>query len=366
MNKNMQKLIKSAKSVPDTRRQWGHILHKLSDILVISFCAIICGAQTYRDIELFGKAKELWLSNYLSLPNGIPNADTFERIFEMLDPKIVAEKMRWLLQTDEVSGRIIAFDGKTMCGSANDNHRAFHILSAFLTDAQIVIGEVICDEKSNEITAIPELMDSIQMKNAIITIDAMGTQTKIAEKIIENNADYCLALKGNQSSLQDDVRLYFETETAQITKKVMEKGHGRIEKREYFLETQIEWLYGCERWAGLKAIGGVKSTVTIKGEKSVETRYFITSLNNIDEFARAVRAHWGIENGLHWHLDVTFGEDSSRIRNKNAAGVWNILRKLALEHIKRVQFGGASLKNLRKLAGWDSTFLERILFAPEK
>lgn len=144
------------------------------------------------------------------------------------------------------------------------------------------------------------------------------------------------------------------------------KGHGRIEKREYFLETQIEWLYGRERWAGLKAIGGVKSTVTIKEEKSVETRYFITSLNNIDDFARAVRAHWGIENGLHWHLDVTFGEDSSRIRNKNATGVWNVLRKLVLEHIKRVQSGGKSLKSLRKLAGWDSAFLERILFAPEK
>lgn len=358
----MKKLIKSAESVPDTRRQWGNLLHKLSDILVISFCAVICGAQTYRDIELFGKAKELWLSNYLSLKNGIPNADTFERIFEMLDSKILAQKMRWLLQSDEVSGKIIAFDGKTARSSKNDEHRAFHTLSAFLTDSQMVIGEMMVDEKSNEITAIPELLDVINVENAIITIDAMGAQTKIAEKIIAKKAHYCLSLKGNQSTLHDDVHLYFETETVANTKTTLEKGHGRIEKREYFLETEIDWLYGRERFPGLMAIGAVKSTVTIKNKTTEDTRYFITSLNKIDEFAHAVRSHWGIENQLHWHLDTTFGEDSSRVRNKNAVGVWNVFRKLALEYLKRVQSGKASLKNLRKLAGWDSSFLERVLF----
>lgn len=277
MNTNVEKLVKSAKTVPDPRRQWGHLLHQLSDILVISFCAIICGAQTYHDIELFGQAKELWLSNYLSLPNGIPNADTFERIFEMLDSKIVAKRMRWLLQSQEVAGKIIAFDGKTARGSAKGDRRAFHTLSAFLVE--------------------------------------------------------------------------------------IEKGHGRIEKREYVLETQIDWLYGRERWAGIKAIGAVKSTVTAKGKTTSETRYFITSLTSIDDFSRAVRAHWGIENCLHWHLDVTFGEDSSRIRNKNAIAVWNVLRKLALEHLKTVPCGNASIKSRRKLAGWDDSFLERVLFA---
>lgn len=363
MNKNMKKLVRSAESVPDMRRSWGHLLHKLSDILVIAFCAIICGAQTYRDLEIFGNAKKVWLSNYLSLPNGIPNADTFERIFEMLDSAVVANKMRWLLQSDEIVGKIIAFDGKTMRGSKHEEGRGLHILSAFLTDAQIVMGEITCEEKSNEITAIPELLDMINVEKSIVTIDAMGTQTKVAEKIIAQKADYCLALKGNQGNLHEDVKLYFETETVKSTTISCEKGHGRTERREYYLETGIDWLYGRERWEGLRAIGAVKSTVDIKGKTTTETRYFLTSLTNIGDFSRAVRAHWGIENRLHWHLDVTFGEDSSRIRNKNAAGMWNVLRKLALEHLKKQAFGGTSLKSLRKLAGWDSTFLERVVFA---
>jgi predicted transposase YbfD/YdcC len=365
MNKNMKKLIKSAESVPDYRRQWGHLLHRLSDILVIAFCAIICGAQTYHDLELFGHAKSEWLSLYLSLKNGIPNADTFERIFEMLDPNTVAKHMRWALKDAEVAGKIIAFDGKTMRASGNENHRAFHVLSAFLTDDQIVLGEITCDEKSNEITAVPELLDEINVEKSIVTTDAMGTQTAIAEKIIEKKADYCLALKGNQSSIHDDVRLYFETETVKNVKKTLEKGHGRIERREYRLETEIDWLYDRERWAGLRAIGAVKSTVEIKGNTTTETRFFLTSLTDINDFSRAVRAHWGIENCLHWHLDVTFGEDSSRIRNKNAAGVWNVLRKIASEHLKRQNIKGASLKNLRKLAGWDSSVLEKVVFETE-
>ena len=364
MNNNIKKLIKSAESVPDFRRPWGHLLHKLSDILVISFCAIICGAQTYSDLEVFGKAKKVWLSNYLDLPNGIPNADTFERVFEMIDPNIVSKKLRWVLQSDEIAGKIIAFDGKTMRGSKSEDNCGVHILSAFLTDDQIVLGEITCDEKSNEITAIPELVDIINVEKSIITIDAMGAQTKIAEKIIAKKADYCLALKGNQSNIHDDVRLYFNTQTVKNVKKTLEKGHGRIERREYYLETEIDWLYGRERWVGLCAIGAVKSKVEAKGKGKVteETRYFLTSLSNVEDFARAVRAHWGIENCLHWHLDVTFGEDSSRIHNKNAAGVWNILRKLALEHLKKQSFGGLSLKNLRKLAGWDPSFLERVVF----
>ncbi len=330
---------------------------------MIAFCAIICGAKSYHDIELFGHAKMVWLSNYLALPNGIPNADTFERIFETLDPDVVAAKMRWILHSDEVAGRIIAFDGKTMRGSRRADSRGIHVLSAFLTDAQIVMGEITCEEKSNEITAIPELLDMINAKNAIITIDAIGTQTKIAEKIIAQKADYCLALKGNHSDLHDDVRFYFESETIDNTTISYDRGHGRTEKRTYCLETRIDWLHGRERWAGLRAIGAVTTEVLIKGKTTVETRYFITSLTDVEQFARAVRAHWGIENLLHWHLDVTFGEDSSRVRNKNAARMWNVLRKLALEHLKRHAFGGASLKSLSKLCGWDSSFLEKVVFS---
>lgn len=358
----MKRLVEATRRIPDPRRQWGNLRHQLGDILTIGFCAIICGAQSYHDIELFGQAKEIWLSNYLALPNGIPNADTFERIFEILDSQTLAKQMRWILQSTDVAGKIVAFDGKTMCGTANEERRSFHTLSAFLVDDQTVLGEVMCDEKSNEITAIPELLGELNVKGAVITIDAMGTQTKIAKKIIEKKADYCLALKGNHSNLHDDVQLYFETETVEKTKTVVEKGHGRIEKREYFLETSIDWLYERERWEGLCAIGAVKSTVIRKGISTWETRYFLTSLKCIDCFAEAVRAHWGIENCLHWHLDVSFGEDSSRIRDKNAAAVWNILRKLALEYLKRAQTKNASIKSLRKLAGWDSFFLESVVF----
>lgn len=203
----------------------------------------------------------------------------------------------------------------------------------------------------------------MNVEKSIITIDAMGTQTKIAEIIIAKNADYCLALKNNQSTIHDDVKFYFENEKVQNVKKMHEKGHGRVEKREYSLETSIEWLYGRERWTGIRAIGAVKSTVESDGKKSVETRYFLTSLANINDFARSVRAHWSIENQLHWHLDVTFGEDSSRIRNKNAAGIWNVLRKLAMESLKKQAFCGNSLNSLRKLCGWDNSFLERVVFA---
>jgi len=362
MNKNMNRLIKATRKIPDPRRQWGNLRHKLADILVIAFCAIICGAQTYEDLELFGNCRKLWLSMYLELPNSIPSADTFQRVFEILDPKSVAKRLRKIIDSDEILGKIIAFYGKTIRGSKSSEHRAFHILSAYLTNAQIVIGEEIVNEKSNEITAIPLLLDEINIEGAVVTIDAMGTQTKIAQKISKKNADYVLALKGNHSDLHDDVRFYFENENGFQQKTIKNKSHGRLEKREYSLETQIDWLYGSERWMNLAAIGAAKSTVEQKGQKYEETRYFLTSLTDINRFSEAVRAHWGIENCLHWHLDVTFGEDASRFRKGNSAAVWNVLRKTALEYLKKSDPGKrVSIKSRRRLAGWDNSYLETIL-----
>lgn len=359
----MQKLIRATKQIEDPRRQWGNLRHRLEDILVIAFCAIICGAQTYDDLELFGKARKTWLSWFLEIPNSIPSADTFERIFELIDPQIIAKKLRKVFACDEILGKVVAFDGKTMRGSKSSDHRAFHVLSAFLTDDQIVLGEEIVDEKSNEITAIPQLLDEINVKGATVTIDAMGTQTKIAKKIVEKGACYVLALKGNHSDLHDDVRFYFENEPAFLNKTTRDHKHGREEVREYFLETKIDWLYNREKWDSLAAIGAVRSTVTKNGNTCSETRYFLTSLTDIEQFSRAVREHWGIENRLHWHLDVTFGEDASRFRNQNSAAVWNVLRKTALEYLKRVDPGKrVSLKSRRRLAGWDNAYLERLLF----
>jgi len=358
----MQKLIKAVKRIKDPRRQWGNIRHKLVDIVVIAFCAIICGAQSYNDLALFGEARKVWFSWFLELPNSIPSPDTFERVFELLDARILAKRLREIFTCADMFGKIVAFDGKTIRGSKGLDHRAFHVLSAFLTDNQVVIGEDIVGEKTNEITAIPELLDTLNVEGATITIDAMGAQTKIADKIINKGADYVLSLKGNQSDLHDDVRLYFENETVILTKSTRDHGHGRDEIREYFLETKIDWLYNREKWTGLAAIGSVRSTVTTKGNTHSETRYFLTSLTDIEQFSRAVREHWGIENLLHWHLDVTFEEDAGRVRNRNAAAVWNVLRKTALEYLNKIDPGkNVSLKSRRKFAAWDNSYLERLL-----
>ena len=355
-------LIQSAKKTPDPRCQTRNFRHRLCDILVVAFCAIICGADSYADLELFGIYRQPWLSIYLELPNGIPNADTFQRVFEIVDPTAVAKALRKILTPEDFAAKVLAFDGKTQRGSKKGKRRAWHTLSAYLTDAQMVLGEVICDEKSNEITAIPELLDSLNVEKAIVTIDAIGTQTKIAEKIIEKKADYVLALKGNQADLFDDVKFYLDNEeVARLEICDPKQRHGRQEKREYFLETQIGWLEQREKWAGLAGIGAVKSTVTEKGKTRVETRYFLTTLTSVEVFAGAVRAHWGIENGLHWHLDVTFNEDASRVRNRNAAAVWNILRKTALEHLKSLNNNKFSLKSLRKGCGWSNDLLLQTL-----
>ena len=360
--KNIQKLIKATAQIPDPRRSWGNKRHKLADILVIAFCAIICGARSYDDFPIFGKARYTWLSVFLDLPNGIPSADTFERIFELLDPHMVARQLRKIFSDDDVVGKIIAFDGKTMRGSKNENHRAFHVLSAFLTDDQIVIGEEIVDEKSNEITAIPELLDEINVRGATVTIDAMGCQAEIVAKIIEKGADYVIGLKGNQGNLHDYVRNYFTAYAPPQETETHQNKHGREETREYYLETDIDWMPKRLDWKGFVAIGMVRSTVKTKAGTRTETRYFITSLTDVAAFARAVRSHWGIENHLHWHLDVTFGEDSSRIRHENAAKMWNIFRKTALEYLKRVDPGkSVSLKTRQKLAGWDNGYLVEVL-----
>jgi predicted transposase YbfD/YdcC len=368
MKMNIQELIEATKQIDDPRRPWGNLRHKLSDVLVIAFCAIICGAQTYDELALFGKARYTWLSWFLNLPNKTPSADTFQRVFEVLDPHVVAKKLRKIFADEELVEKIIAFDGKTMRGSKNDKHSAVHVLSAFLTDDQIVIGEEIVDKKSNEITAIPQLLDEINVKGATVTIDAMGCQTEIAEKIIAKGAHYVLALKGNQGTLHGVVKNYFAMFTPSHSTATLEEG-GREELREYFLETGIEWLTKQPHelpqafdWKGVAGIGMVRSTVKTKGKTREQTRYFITSLTKIEQFSHAVRSHWGIENRLHWHLDVTFGEDASRICDKNAAAVWNVLRKTALEYLQRVDPGKhVSIKSRRKLAAWDNSYIEQVL-----
>jgi predicted transposase YbfD/YdcC len=359
---NIQKLIEQAAKIEDPRRQYGYLQHKLGTILVIAFCAIICGAEDYEDIEDFGNIRKELLSKFLAMPNGIPDKDTFRRVFERVDPSEVAACLYEWLEGRDAKGKTVNIDGKTICGSKNAAHKAYHVVSAWVSENQITLGEIVVDEKSNEITAIPKLLELVDVEGATVTIDAMGTQAKTAGKIIEKKAGYCLALKGNHSDLHEDVLLYFENQTVEARMLPREKDHGRIEKREYFLETDIDWLWQKPDWAGLNAIGAVRSTAIKNNATSVETRYFITSLTDVGRFADSVRKHWSIENQLHWQLDVTFGEDSAKVRKDNAPLNWNAMRKTALPLIRNADVGKKqSVKRKMFMAALDVSFLEIIL-----
>ena len=363
MQMKIEKLIETVSEISDPRRSYGNLRHKLADILIIGLCTILCKGEDFTDMEDFGNEREEWLKTILELPNGIPDSDTFRRVFERINPAELSSALYDWLGMERKKRGVIAIDGKTICGSSNAKHKAYHVVSAFAAENQITLGEITVDEKSNEITAIPQLLDLVDVSGSVVTIDAMGCQSDIAKKIIENKADYCLALKGNQSNLHDDVKLYFENLPAEQTVFTKEKGHGRIEKREYFLETDIDWLPQRANWAGLNAIGAVKSTVFEKGETRVETRYFITSMNDVNPFAYAVRKHWAIENQLHWQLDVTFGEDSSRARNDNSPLNLNVLRKTALALLKEVDWGRIGLKKKMFIAALNPDKLLQVLFA---
>ena len=357
----MQTLIEKIEKISDPRRQWGNKRHKLVDILFIGFVSILCGGTDFEHMEDTGYGKLEWFKQYLELPNGIPDSDTFRRVFERLNPQEVAEVLNEVI---EVCGKTVAIDGKTICGSNNDQHKAYHVISAWVAENQITLGQLTTDEKSNEITAIPKLLDVLDIKNSIVTLDAMGCQRDIAAKIIEKKADYILAVKKNQRMMYEDIKLFFDTEEPLQGTKTLEKDHGRIEKREYYLETDVTWLPDLEEWSGLKAIGMVRSTVTNTktGKNSQETRYFITSVSNVNQFATSVRRHWSIENQLHWQLDVSFREDAARVRKDNSPLNLNIFRKQALFCLKQADLGKrVSIRRKMSRAAMDNSALERIL-----
>lgn len=358
----MQKLIEKIEQLSDPRRQWGNIRHKLVDLVCIGLVSVICGGTDFEHMEDTGYGKLEWFKQYLELPNGIPDSDTFRRVFEMLDPHELAKILDEIV---DICGKTVAIDGKTICGSGNGTHKAYHVVSAWVAENQITLGQLVTEEKSNEITAVPELLDMLDVKGSTVTIDAMGCQKKIAGKIVEKGADYVLAVKKNQSMLHDDIETYFDYEKSMARSKTLNKDHGRIEQREYYLETDVSWLTDRnEGWIGLNAIGMVHSSVTnVKtGETAHESRYFITTLTNINEFAASVRRHWSIENQLHWHLDVTFNEDASRARKNNSPLNLNILRKEALRLLKQADLGKrVSVRRKISRAAMDNSALDRIL-----
>lgn len=357
----MEKLIEKLGKLTDVRRQWGNLRHKLVDIVFIGLVSVICGGTDFEHMEDTGYGKYDWFKKYLELPNGIPDSDTFRRVFERLEPKELAGVLQ---EVTEITGTTVAIDGKTICGSGNDKHKAYHVVSAWVAEHQITLGQLETSEKSNEITAIPELIDMLDIKGSTVTIDAMGCQKQIAAKIIKKGADYVLGLKGNQVSLHQDVKLYFESELPQPSAQTLEKDHGRIEKREYYLETDFDWLTQRADWANFRGIGMVKTSVTsTKTEEfTQECRYFITSLTDVNQFAHAVRKHWSIESQLHWQLDVTFREDTSRARKDNSPLNLNILRKQALSLLNNADFGKrVSLRRKMSRAAMDNDALLRIL-----
>ena len=361
---DIERLKEALQKVKEPRRtSHGNIRHKLEDIIIIGLCTIICKGEDYADMEEFGKERQAWLRTILELPNGIPDSDTFRRVFERLNPQELSECLINWLEIERDKRSVIAIDGKTIRGSKNETHKAYHVVSAFVADNQITLGEVTVAEKSNEITAVPELLDLIDVKGAIVTADAMSCQKKIVEKIVQKQADYVLGLKENQHRLYEDVRLFFEAFDGVYASKItLDKDHGRIEKREYRLLVDLSWLSQKYEWDNLRAVGAVTSTVKEKEKTSVFTRYFITSLEDVDTFAYAVRKHWAIENQLHWCLDVIFREDDSRARKDNSPLNMNILRKTALSLVNQAKQGRISKKKMMFKAALNPDVLIRILF----
>lgn len=361
-------LKEEIKGIQEPRRtRYGNIRHKLEDIIIIGLCAIICQGEDYVDMEAFGKERETLLKTFLELPNGIPDSDTFRRVFERLDPTELSKCLTNWLETTREKRNVVAVDGKTIRGSENANHKAYHVVSAFVAENQITLGEVTVSEKSNEITAVPELLKLIDIEDAIVTADAMSCQKKIVEEITAKNADYVIGLKENQPALYEDVKLYFDTTSTEYNETVtLDRDHGRSERREYRLLTDISWLEQKNDWKGLNAIGAVTATVYQNAEKTVFTRYFITSLTDIHEFAYAVRKHWSIENQLHWCLDVIFREDAARARKDNSPLNMNVLRKTALSLVTQAQYGRISKKKLMFKAALNPDILLSIIFSAKK
>ncbi len=349
----MKNLIKTFKVVIDLRQE-KKVRHIVSDIIAMTLFATLSNADDWKSIEIFGKEHEAFLREYLELPYGIPSHDTIQRVMAMIAPEELERfQKQWneLMNSDEGRkvARILALDGKTQRGNGSSGQSGNHIVSA-VDDAGFSLGQECVDEKTNEIKAIPDLLEKLNIQGNIITTDAMGTQKEIVKKIRKKRADYVLALKGNQGTLHEDVNRYFEDDEllskCTYTKKV-EKARSGIEKREYWQTEDIGWLSQKKDWAGLKSIAMTRNTVKKKDKETIETRYFISSLPlNVNEVARAIRGHWMVES-YHWHLDVTFHEDANKTLEKQAAFNLNIIRKLAINILKLFEVGKNPL-SLRK------------------
>ena len=364
-------IVEHFEDLPDPRRDHNKE-HKLIDIIVLSLCGVLAGCEAFTEIEQFGKHKEDFFRGFLELPNGIPSHDTFGRVFQLLDPEAFEQCcLAWVrsLQKD-FKDASIAIDGKTLRRSFDhaEGLRPLHVLSVWCGDHNLILGQTAVDVKGNEINALPETIEKLNIEGATVSIDAAGCQRAVASAIRKKKADYVLALKGNQGHLNDDVRSFFEACVAKDFGGVEhsfyethDTGHGRKEHRRYYAVEVPSAIRNASLWRGLHTVSMVLSEVTQGNKTTSERRYYIGSLPcDARRLARSIRSHWSVENNLHWVLDVVFREDDSRIRKGHAAQNMAMLRRLTLSLLKHDKSKG-SLKIKRKKAGWDNEFLFQIL-----
>jgi predicted transposase YbfD/YdcC len=349
--------------------------HKLIDILIIAICAIICGAEGWGEIEQFGREKREWLETFLELPNGIPSHDTFNRVFARINPEEFERCFfEWVCSITETIKGVVAIDGKTVRRSHNKRagKKAIHMVSAWAAENRLVLAQLATEEKSNEITAIPKLLRMLDLSGCIVTIDAIGTQKLIAKQIIEQHGDYALALKKNHGLLYQKVANLFATARQENFEQVphqqiqvTDKGYGRLEDRRYWIIEDQDIIHSVDKhgdWEGFRSIGMVEYHRHMRQKVTTEVRYYILSIQgNAAKFAHAVRSHWGIENSLHWILDVAFHEDLSRARSGHSAHNLALLRHIALNVLRQERSVNIGIHGKRLKAGWSTNYLERLL-----
>lgn len=371
MEENPEGFIDFFRTIPDHRIERKK-LYPVEELLLVTFCGVIAGCDGWDDLELFGETKLDYLQRYLPFKHGAPSDDTLRRFFRALDPaRFEACFLEWIKSFQlDLTAQVVAIDGKTSRRSVEGEDRAFHMISAFASEMGLVLGQLKVEGKSNEITAIAPLLEVLDIAGATITLDAMGCQSKIVDKIVEKKAHYLIGLKGNQGTLNEDVRLLFAQKPSAmrfVAAEAVDKGHGRVERRRCTVTEDIQWLKERHpHWNQLRSLIEIEGMRDIKGHVCVEKRYYISSLAAHPQAAlHAVRQHWGIENKLHWVLDVCFGDDQSRIRKGNAPTNIAIIKKAVLNLLRLVKkdHPRVSLKRMRKLAGWDYGFMDTVLTA---
>ena len=362
-------LLTHFQTLPDPRTK-REPEHPLIDILVVAVCTLLCGGEGFNDMEDFGAAKHDWFKTFLELPNGIPSHDTFNRVFAALDPASFLECfVRWTQSLRAaVSEEIVALDGKALRRALAAGPSAPVLVSAWARENGLVLGQLQVRDKSNEITAVPELLRVLELAGCIVTLDAMGCQKNIAKEIKEADAEYVLALKGNHAVVHEEVQSYLDDAITRGAKELVrhetvEKDHGRLETRTYWQSAALDWLADRAQWEGLQSVGVVEARRQVgAGPVTVERRYYLSSLGlDAARFARAVRGHWSVENQCHWLLDVQMGEDQSRARAGHAAQNLGTLRRLALNLLKREKTKKRGIKGKQKNASWDHTYLLKLL-----